>query len=690
MGSGSVESADKIEENRATGACLDILSPPKPSSTSTPPTAAACAIGGTGNETSDSFNPFEKDSLDESASVLSSKQLLAEGQGSNVLPSELVDINLAISALNLDFDGQKHGQTTATTEPADVLKDGAEPSATGSDDHPPPALYPPGMIPQHMPFFPLNEFGQPMHAPFPGDHPHSPIPWDSKPGQTPFGLMGSQSPNMDGLRSQMVPPGMVPMVPPGNFDFHGDGLSGGPPITDPSQLFGMKGLKDGQLSANFPVMEHMGFNAPQQHVKNNPMWPPINGRDEQQFNGVQLPPNGLVHNNMHHDRRYPYYQPRNNHRHNNNGFNNRNHPNRKPNRYRGEDASKFENAKLADFIGQIYSLCKDQHGCRFLQRQLDLDHSNATAIFEETQMAVVELMMDPFGNYLIQKLLEKVNNEERLILIRNASPSFVTIALNPHGTRALQKLVELLNSKEEAKLVVEALSSDVVLLARDLNGNHVIQKCLQVLDPPDSQFIFDAASAHCLEIATHRHGCCVLQRCIDHGSKENRSELCSIISKYTVELARDAYGNYVVQYVLERDENDAIKTIVNAVKGDLISLSLHKFGSNVIEKCLKCTPYAEDIINELLNNNDQLVKLLHDSYGNYVLQTALNVSKATQLEKLSDALIPLIPEMRNTPHAKKILHKLNPHARTISQKNPSVDDSGDLTKSSPSPTIIET
>ncbi|CEP20344.1 hypothetical protein BN1211_0176 [Cyberlindnera jadinii] len=334
MGSGSAESADKIEENRATGACLDILSPPKPSSTSTPPTATAGAIGGSGNETSDSFNPFEKDSLDESASVLSSKQLLAEGQGSNALPSELVDINLAISALNLDFDGQKRGQTTATTEPVGVLKDGAEPSATGSDDHPPPALYPPGMIPQHMPFFPLNEFGQPMHAPFPGDHPHSPIPWDSKPGQTPFGLMGSQSPNMDGLRSQMVPPGMVPMVPPGNFDFHGDGLSGGPPITDPSQLFGMKGLKDGQLSANFPGMEHMGFNAPQQHMKNNPMWSPINGRDEQQFNGVQLPPNGLVHNNMHHDRRYPYYQPRNNHRHNNNGFNNRNHPNRKPNRYR--------------------------------------------------------------------------------------------------------------------------------------------------------------------------------------------------------------------------------------------------------------------------------------------------------------------------------------------------------------------
>lgn len=59
--------------------------------------------------------------------------------------------------------------------------------------------------------------------------------------------------------------------------------------------------------------------------------------------------------------------------------------------------------------------------------------------------------------------------------------------------------------------MVEALKDGVVNLIRDLNGNHVVQRCLQRLGPEDSQFIYQAAGANCVDIATHRHGCCVLQ-----------------------------------------------------------------------------------------------------------------------------------------------------------------------------------
>jgi hypothetical protein len=44
-----------------------------------------------------------------------------------------------------------------------------------------------------------------------------------------------------------------------------------------------------------------------------------------------------------------------------------------------------------------------------------------------------------------------------------------------------------------------------VSLIKDLNGNHVVQRCLQRLGPEDSQFIYDAAISNCVEVATHRH-----------------------------------------------------------------------------------------------------------------------------------------------------------------------------------------
>lgn len=54
--------------------------------------------------------------------------------------------------------------------------------------------------------------------------------------------------------------------------------------------------------------------------------------------------------------------------------------------------------------------------------------------------------IDPFGNYLCQKLLEHANDEQRTVLVNNAAPELVKIALNQHGTRALQKMIEFIST----------------------------------------------------------------------------------------------------------------------------------------------------------------------------------------------------------------------------------------------------
>ena len=93
--------------------------------------------------------------------------------------------------------------------------------------------------------------------------------------------------------------------------------------------------------------------------------------------------------------------------------------------------------------------------------------------------------------------------------------------------------------------IIRALSLHVVTLIKDLNGNHVIQKCLNRLVPEDNQFIYNAVATHCVEVATHRHGCCVLQRCIDHASETQRLQLVTEITFHALTLVQDPYGNYV-------------------------------------------------------------------------------------------------------------------------------------------------
>lgn len=193
-------------------------------------------------------------------------------------------------------------------------------------------------------------------------------------------------------------------------------------------------------------------------------------------------------------------------------------------------------------------------------------------------------ILDPFGNYLCQKLLEFSNDDQRTALIRNAAPQMVTIALNQHGTRALQKMIEFIHTPEQISTIISALSFQVVPLIQDLNGNHVIQKCLNHLQPQDAQFIFTAVGNNCMAVGTHRHGCCVLQRCIDHASGDQKSELIRQITENSIDLVQDPFGNYVVQYILDLHQPSFTQPLCLKFVGKIVPLSKQKFSSNVIEK----------------------------------------------------------------------------------------------------------
>ena len=143
-------------------------------------------------------------------------------------------------------------------------------------------------------------------------------------------------------------------------------------------------------------------------------------------------------------------------------------------------------------------------------------------------------LIDPFGNYLCQKLLEHCNDKQRLMIVEKVAPNLVSISKNMHGTRAVQKMIECLSSPAQVQLVVKALESSVVELIQDLNGNHVIQRCLNRLSSSDNQFVYDAVAEHCVEVATHRHGCCVMQRCIDHASENQKVLSLSLSHTHTI------------------------------------------------------------------------------------------------------------------------------------------------------------
>ncbi len=88
------------------------------------------------------------------------------------------------------------------------------------------------------------------------------------------------------------------------------------------------------------------------------------------------------------------------------------------------------------------------------------------------------LANDPFGNYLVQKLLQYGVTEQRTKLIAIAAEELLAIALNVHGTRVVQKMVETADTAEQVSAISAAIRCNCMELIRDMNGNHVVQRCL--------------------------------------------------------------------------------------------------------------------------------------------------------------------------------------------------------------------
>ncbi|CAN6360947.1 unnamed protein product [Urochloa humidicola] len=316
-----------------------------------------------------------------------------------------------------------------------------------------------------------------------------------------------------------------------------------------------------------------------------------------------------------------------------------------------------------EVLGELYLLAKDQNGCRFLQRIFtEGSQEDAQKVFNGVIGHIDELLVDPFGNYLVQKLLEQCNDYQKMHILSEMTKipgQLIKVACNMHGTRVVQKVIDTISTSYEVSMVVSALSLGTITLMMDANGSHVAHRCLQKLSPEYKAFLLNAATEYCVELAKDRQGCCIIQKCIVHANKEQRNRLLYNITSRALDLAEHQYGNYVIQYILELKVAWVTDEILDKLEGHYGYLSMQKCSSNVVEKCLKEArePKRAKIIHELIND-PKLPHILINQFGNYVIQTAFRECEDANVEAaLINAIKPHVISLRNNMYGKRILSK---------------------------------
>lgn len=333
----------------------------------------------------------------------------------------------------------------------------------------------------------------------------------------------------------------------------------------------------------------------------------------------------------------------------------------------------------------ILKLSVDQYGCRYLQKKLELDNSIKDVIFNKIFNNILDLIVDPFGNYLIQKMADYLTPYQKDLMIEKVHPYLFLISTNQYGTRSLQKIIDGISNTYQMDLVVKGLQmndsndpvsdNNIVRLVKDLNGNHVIQKCIFKFPPEKFQFIIDSIclNNNIVRISTHKHGCCVLQKLLNNANFDQILKISKVLLMYLDDLINDQFGNYIIQFLFELDFlktsneiNFLIDEFFNKIYQNLVKLSCLKFSSNVIEKFIKILKikknyfYLNEII-KVINLNFEI--LIKDKFGNYVIQTLIDqFYDVTELNSEMTALVNTVknylPVIKAAPYARKIQLKI--------------------------------
>ena len=164
--------------------------------------------------------------------------------------------------------------------------------------------------------------------------------------------------------------------------------------------------------------------------------------------------------------------------------------------------------------------------------------------------------------------------------------------------------------------------------------------------------------------AYNRQGCILIQNIFPIGNEIQQYNLLYKILEQYNEIIVDKYGHYLFKYLLYQAENgekyynDIYNKIINNVKRYI----KNKYSSVVIERLLDTTntEIKNNIINKICSNENDIVELAYHSYGNYVLQKIINVTKDENLlELIYKTIIKNKNSLYKLSYGKKIMKEIS-------------------------------
>jgi hypothetical protein len=151
-------------------------------------------------------------------------------------------------------------------------------------------------------------------------------------------------------------------------------------------------------------------------------------------------------------------------------------------------------------LNQIRELSLDQHGLCVVKQCITLsDQRNPQRLqmfVQQSMPLILEFINDPFGNYLVQHILDCRSADFRYEIHQHLKHHYTQLACQKYSSNVIEKLLRTANSVIQNEISTELLNSGPITnLLNDNFGTYVLQHLLEITSQPQQQYIRDAAAA---------------------------------------------------------------------------------------------------------------------------------------------------------------------------------------------------
>ena len=305
--------------------------------------------------------------------------------------------------------------------------------------------------------------------------------------------------------------------------------------------------------------------------------------------------------------------------------------------------------------GKFEQIIRTHRGSRIFQNYLKNTHTDILhQIFSEIKHKLSELIKDSYANYFCKKLFNCLNQKDRVEFLSIIQNDLNILAIDYIATYPIQGIIEQLGSKAEKNIIYLGIKNYIPIFCYNVYGTHILEKMLSYFEEEFTIEIIDFVYNNFIDLAYHINGICIVKKLLlmTH-KKELHQKLKKIIIENALNLIIHQYGNYVIQVIFLFCYDIELEEILNQYKNKYIILSNQKYSSNAIERIIeKNNNNLEFYINEICSENN-LIELMINNYGNYVVQKAIKLSSGESRKRLIQDIIKNLSKLED----KKIINK---------------------------------